>query len=142
MNEITDEDVPQTFSIEQKHSCEGKITLNECTSALKSLSKYKSLGCDGLPSEFYTAFWPEIGPKLVQSFKYSSETGLSLSQRRAVITLLEKKDKDNSKIKNWRPVALLNTDYKLFTKVLAKRLENHISSVIHPDQSGFVKIVL
>ena len=53
-----------------------------------------------LLSEFYTAFWPEIEPKLVERFKYSSETGLlSLSQRRTVITLLEKKAKDNSKIK-------------------------------------------
>ena len=33
----------------------------------------------------------------------------------------------------------MNTDYKMFTKVLAKRLENHIPSAIHPDQSGFVK---
>ena len=64
---------------------------------------------------------------------------LSLSQRRAIRTLLEKKGKNSSKIKNWRPVALLNIDYKIFTKVLARRLEKNIPSIINTDQSGFVK---
>ena len=36
-------------------------------------------------------------------------------------------------------MALLNTDYKIFTKALAGRLEKHIPSVIHSDQSGFIK---
>ena len=49
------------------------------------------------------------------------------------------KGRDNSKVKTWQPVALLNTDYIFLTKVLAKRLANHTPSVIHPDQSGFVK---
>ena len=42
-------------------------------------------------------------------------------------------------MKNWRPVTLLNTDYKILTKTLARRLEKFIPDIIHPDQSGFVK---
>ena len=138
--EIVDDDVPIKCTNEQKKACEGSITLTECTEALKTFKKHKSPGCDGIPAEFYILFWPEIGPKLVESLNYSCENGLlSLSQRRAIITLLEKKGKDNSKIKNWRPVALLNTDYKIFTKVLARRLEKNIPTIIHTDQSGFVK---
>ena len=77
---------------------------------------------------------------MVKTLNYSSKKGsLSSSQRRGVITLLEKKGKDPAKIKNWRPVALLNTDFKIFTKTLARRLEKFIPFVIHSDQSGFVK---
>ena len=138
--EIADDDVPMKFTSKQKLACEGQITLIECTEALKTFKRHKSPGCDGLTAEFYLRFWPELGPKLVESLNYSCEKGLlSLSQRRAIITLLEKKGKDSSKIKNWRPVALLNTDYKIFTKVLARRLEKNIPSIIHTDQSGFVK---
>ena len=98
---------------------------------LKRLKKNKSPGCDGIPAEFYIHFWPEIGPNIVKSLNYSCENGLlSLYQRRAIITLLEKKGKDSFKIKNWRPVALLNTDYKIFTKVLARRLEKNIFLVL------------
>ena len=138
--EISEDDVPIKCTNEQRTACEGFITLTECTEALKSFKKHKPPGCDGIPAEFYIHFWPDIGPKLLESLNYSCENGLlSLSQRRAIITLLEKKGKDNSKIKNWRPVALLNTDYKIFTKVLARRLEKNIPSIIHADQSGFVK---
>ena len=37
---------------------------------------------------------------------------MSSSQRQAVITLLEKEGKDRCKLKNWRPIYLLNADYR------------------------------
>ena len=40
---------------------------------------------------------------------------------------------------NWRPVSLLNVDYKIATKTIALRLEKILSNIIHPCQSGYVK---
>ena len=132
-------DTPLTFTEPQKVACEGMVTLAECFESLKSFKPNKSPGSDGLPAEFYLAFWTDIGPKLVECLNFCKNKGqLSLSQRRGMITLLEKKGRDSTKIKNWRPVALLNTDYKIFTKSLSRRLEKHIANVINPDQSGFV----
>ena len=48
---------------------------------------------------------------------------LSISQRQGIISLIPKKDKDLLSLKNWRPISLLNTDYKIATKCIAKRLE-------------------
>ncbi|KAI3376754.1 hypothetical protein L3Q82_000356 [Scortum barcoo] len=62
------------------------------------------------------------------------EDGLPLSCRRAVITLLPKKG-DLQELKNWRPVSLLCTDYKIMSKVLASRLREVMASIIHPDQT-------
>ncbi len=59
---------------------------------------------------------------------------LPLSCRRAVLTLLPKKG-DLQLIKNWRPVSLLCTDYKLLSKVLASRLSKVMEQVVHPDQT-------
>lgn len=59
---------------------------------------------------------------------------LPLSCRRAVLTLLPKKG-DLQFIKNWRPVSLLCTDYKLLSKVLATRLGRVMEQVIHCDQT-------
>ena len=139
--QINENDVALKFNEEQKQSCEGNITIEEeCLTALKSFKANKSPGCDGLPAEFYLAFWNQIGGKLVETSNYCcKKSSLSSSQRRGVIALLEKKGKNQSKIKNWRPVALLNIDYKIFTKALAKRLEEHIPTIINSDQSGFVK---
>ena len=51
---------------------------------------------------------------------------------------MEKKGKDRLDIANWRPITLLNVDYKLLTKTLADRLKIVLPSVIHRDQNGFV----
>ena len=49
---------------------------------------------------------------------------LSVSQRQAVIKLIEKKGRDKRFIKNWRPISLLNVDTKLISKALSERLKN------------------
>ena len=48
------------------------------------------------------------------------------------------KKKDKTEISNYRPITLLNTDYKLLTKILALQLRDHIKSLIHTDQAGFI----
>ena len=102
---------------------------------LKILEKNKTPGLDGLTTEFFQLFWPLLKTDFLSVISYICETGTSpQSFRRAVITLLPKKG-DLSDIKNWRPVSLLNTDYKIFTRTLSNRLTKCIDSVIHPDQS-------
>jgi hypothetical protein len=53
------------------------------------------------------------------------------------MTLLHKK-KDKQKIENYRPITLLNTDYKTMTRAIAKKLGKVAPFLIHPDQAGFV----
>lgn len=48
------------------------------------------------------------------------------------------KKKEREDIGNYRPITLLNTDYKTLTKALATQLAQHIHKLIHPDQSGFI----
>ena len=48
------------------------------------------------------------------------------------------KKKDPTEISNYRPITLLNTDYKIFTKVLGIQLMDEIEYMIHEDQAGFI----
>ena len=48
------------------------------------------------------------------------------------------KKKDQAEISNYRPITLLNTDYKILTKALALQLMNDIETMIHTDQAGFI----
>ena len=115
--------------------CEGEITLEECTTALNSFSNNKSPGVDGLTYEFYKTFWDCIGPDLVTVINDSFNNGqLSLSQRTGVISLLYKKG-DKLETKNWRPITLLCSDYKILAKVLTGRLAKVISFVTSPCQT-------
>ena len=135
---ITQDDIPK-LSIEQATLCEGMITINECINAVKSMPNGKSPGSDGYPIEFYKMFWNQIGPILVKSFNYYFNMALlSDSQRSGVISLVPKDGKDEDLLKNWRPISLLNVDYKIAAKVIANRSKKVLSSVISNDQTGFL----
>ena len=100
----------------------------------------KTPGTDGIPADFYKVFWNDIKVFLLASINSSYAKGLlSISQRRGLITLIPKKDKSLCYIKNWRPISLLNCDYKIAAKSIANRIKKVMPSVISSDQTGFLK---
>ena len=145
----SDEDLMETFlskvdnntlTDEQRDTLDKKLTISECFAALKTFQKNKTPGNDGLTVEFYLAFWPLVGKCLVECLNFAHRHGeLSTSQKQAMITLLEKKDKDKRLLKNWRPISLINVDVKIASKALAKRLEPILPSLIHHSQTAFIK---
>ena len=99
----------------------------------------KSPRNDGLTKEFYLTFWEEIK----NQFKLSIEKAyrveeLRYSQRQAIIKLIEKKDKDKRFIKNWRPISLLNVDFKIISKALATRIKKVIHTLISSNQIAYI----
>ena len=120
--------------------CEGKLTISECFKSLQLFQNNKSPGNDGLTVEFYKALWEVVGKIMVDSLNYSYDHGeLSNSQKEAIITLIEKKDKDKRNLSNWRPISLINVDVKIGSKAIAKRLETVLPNIIHYNQCAYVK---
>ena len=119
----------------ERADCEGLFTKDELFSALKGLQTGKTPGSDGLPTEFYLSFWDDLGDFLVLVLNERYRLGvLTYSQRQSLLRLLYKKD-DKRLPKNWRPISLLNTDYKLASKVITERLKPVMSSIVHRDQT-------
>ncbi|KAK3552293.1 hypothetical protein QTP86_009435 [Hemibagrus guttatus] len=112
-----------------------ELSLEELHEALQRIDNGRASGIDGLPAEFYKAFWAVIGQDVLDVLRDSVRRGeLPLSCRRAVLTLLPKKG-DLTHLKNWRPVSLLCTDRKLLSKALASRLTKAIGTgLIFLDQ--------
>ena len=76
----------------------------------------------------------------MESLNSAYEKGhLSISQRRGVITLLPKEESPLIELKNWRPITLLNVDYKIASKAIARRIEPMLPHLIHANQTGFIK---
>lgn len=77
---------------------------------------------------------------MVDSLNFAYEYGeLSNSQKEAITTLIEKKDRDKRYLSNWRPISLINVDVKIGSKAIAKRLEKVLPYVIHHNQCAYVK---
>lgn len=133
------QDLP-TLNSEEAISIEGKITKDECLYALKGMDFNKSPGPDGLSKEFYLTFFDILGDVLEKIIQHIFENNsLSQSQKLSYISLLCKDPTNSTDMKNWRPISLLNVDYKIISKVLTNRLNTVIENVVHPDQTCSVK---
>src|SRR5271165_3478403 len=121
---------------ELKFTCDGPITYHECIKAISAMKNGKSPGMDGLPKEFYHQFFSFFGAGYVEMLNNCYTGGLmSASMRRGAITLLCKDVTKADQINSWRPITLLNIDYKIMSKVLSNRLKVVLHANIHPDQT-------
>lgn len=104
------------------------------------MKKGKAPGWDVIPPEFYLAFWNELGPPLLKMINTAIDKGsFNVSTHMAIITILPKPNKDVTQCANYRPLSLLNGDNKLYAKILATRLETYLTTLIHNDQTGFIR---
>ena len=103
----------------QRDEMDIPLLSHELAEAVTQMSPGRAPGVDGLPVEFYKKFWGTIGQDFFCVLRECLGVGeLPMSCRRAALTLLPKKG-DLCELKNWRPVALLCADYKIFAKVLS-----------------------
>ena len=124
----------------EKTKCDENLTEQEILKSLKAMKNCKSPGSDGLTSEFYKFFWIDIKYLLLNSLQYALDHNeLSIEQKRGIITLIPKKDKNRLFLKNWRPISLLNLDYKILAKLLANRMIEHLPGIINEDQTGYIQ---
>ena len=125
----------------QKHECEKQISEQEVSLALKEMKNGSAPGSDGLTTEFYKVFWSRLKTFIIESFIDSFEKGhVSRSQQRGILSLIHKgKELPRDQLTYWRPITLLNTDYKIIAKTIALRLSKTIDGLISHDQCGFIK---
>ncbi len=115
------------------------MTLQEITDSINSLKHNKSPGVDGFTSEFYRDFVEQLAPFLQKVFTESIDNeSLPPTLTQGLITLIPKPKKDVVLTDNWRPICLLNNDYKVLAIAFAKRLKLVLDTVIDESQSGFM----
>ena len=109
------------------------ITNNEIHFAIQTLNQNSAPGLDGFTPKLYSSF-PSLIPILCQTFNnVYLQRKLSHSQSLALIKLIPKISNPIS-VKDWRPISLLNTDYKILSTIISSRLKPLLNSGISLHQ--------
>ena len=129
------------LSPENSTALEAAFTQEEVAKCIKSNLGYdKAPGPDGLTAEFFRAFHQPLTPILTNLYNHALAHPRSWSHHftESQICLLYKKG-PTTDMKNYRPIALLNTDYKVLTGVINLRLRPLAPQLLTATQTGFVK---
>ena len=138
---------PQLHSLVAGPDGDGSVTVACVLEALKACPPGKAPGSDGLPYELFTALGDCLLEHMVAACNEALSAGagagdgavLPASLRTGIITLLYKgDDKPADQLASFRPITLLNTDYKLLARVLVRRLTPLVDAVTSPTQTAFV----
>ena len=103
---------------------------------MKGMENDKSPQSVCIPKESWVNFSDHIKATLIYSLRKVKESEeLSISQKQAVINLIEKKDRHKRYIKNRRPISLLNIDIEILCKELSKNFKKVLSCMTSVEQT-------
>jgi len=148
------DNISSKTSPRQKVELAKYLSTGDVHKALHGSGNDRAAGLDGVPmemwkkmSDLYDAFsgasanpFCDVVGSLVAVFNDIEEHGIdpSTAFNEGWMCPIYKKG-ERSNIANYRPITLLNTDYKVMTKAMANKLAEVAPTLIHKDQAGFVR---
>ncbi|KAG8050434.1 hypothetical protein GUJ93_ZPchr0009g556 [Zizania palustris] len=91
------------------------------------------------PLSFIKFFWDNIKMNLLAIFDDFYERKTDIDRLNCGMVTLVPKCVNADKVKDFRPICLLNVSFKILTKVLMHRLESVVSYLIAKNQTAFIK---
>lgn len=123
---------------ELQKNLKAPFTEKELWEALQEAQHKSAPGMDGFTYKFYVTFWDQFKELLLQVFELAAKgTPVSRKRNTSVIRLIPKSG-DEKDISNYRPISLINTELKLFTHLINRRMQATLEKIVHPNQTGFV----
>ena len=108
--------------------------------AVSIMNTGKSPGYDGFPVGYYKEYIDILAPVLVKVYQMAFEIGhMPPTFNEALISLIPKRDRIITDPSNFKPISLLNLDFKIRTKVLSLQLQQVLPNIVHPNQAGIMK---
>ena len=124
---------------EEQAELQREPTLEEVETLFSKLKPSKAPGPDGIGNDIYRAFKHEWAPHFLCVIREFQSTQRVLPEfLSAIIAPFYKEKGERENLANWRPVTLLNTDYKLLALFIANRLTPLMQKLVGPGQTSSV----
>lgn len=114
-----------------------KITIEELSSTISQLKNNSTPGIDGIPGMIYKLLNNHCLLTLNNVLNQCFTEKMPHSWKKGLIILIFKKG-DVNDIANYRPITLLNNDYKILCKIMSNRINTFIKKIIENYQIGFM----
>ena len=121
-----------------KENIELPFTEEEISKALFECCGDKSPGPDGMTMAFFQRHWATLKEDVVNLFNEFYSSGKFVASLNSTFIALIPKKAGAVNLKDFRPVSLVGSVYKLLSKVLARRLRGVIGTLISQNQNAFV----
>lgn len=115
------------------------ISVQEIQNAIAHWPNNKSPGSDGFTGEFYKSFVDVLSQDIYATLHSVTQLHTPLYPLNSSYIILLPKKEALLSTNDFRPINLLHGIQKIFSKILADRLQGHIQDLVEEAQSGFIK---
>jgi hypothetical protein len=128
-----------SISPEEASWLERPFEEEEICQVVRNMNGDKAPGPDGFPMSFYHACWSILRGDVLAVFSKFYEYGSFVRSLNATFLSLIPKKVNAVEVKDFRPISLVGSVYKILAKVLANRLSVVLVAVISPSQNAFIQ---
>nr|GEY80022.1 RNA-directed DNA polymerase, eukaryota, reverse transcriptase zinc-binding domain protein [Tanacetum cinerariifolium] len=129
---------PNVLTIEQQEDLERYVSKEELKRAVWDCGTDKSPGLDGFTFGFFRHFWSTIEAGVFEAVKYFFTNGDIPKGCNSSFIALILKILDANMVKDFRPISLIGSVYKIIAKILSNRLVGVLGDIVNEVQSAFI----
>ncbi|GJV12261.1 RNA-directed DNA polymerase, eukaryota, partial [Tanacetum coccineum] len=135
---LMDMKFPNRLSLDQALDLERHFSKEEIKGAVWDCGLDKSPGPDGFTFGFYRRYWSLIEDDVVEAVNHFYNNGFCHKGGNSSFIALIPKTQGAKLVKDFRPISLIGSLYKIITKLLANRLVIVIGDLVNDVQSAFI----
>lgn len=125
---------PNSITLEQQADLEREVSKDELKKAVWDCGIDKSPGPDGFTFGFYRRFWNIIEKDVFEAVNYFFNSGVIPKGCNSSFIALIPKIPDANLVKDFRPISLIGSLYKIIAKILANRLVGVLGDIVNEVQ--------